>query len=178
MYAHQTLDCYQICLTDFTAVWFIGICQAILEEAEETPILGVCLGMQALAHIHGATVSKAAQPIHGRLSHISHSGHPLFRDIPSGQQKINWSLMCFFECIHKTDESHEFLKSASKAKRADQVSFFGLSCLYHYQMQQVDYKSTTNRSFTDTGSCKFALYLHDVGHHADQALQGCESSYH
>ena len=48
------------------------------------PILGVCLGMQALAHTHGGRVVRAPEPIHGRLSEIEHSGHPLFAGLPSG----------------------------------------------------------------------------------------------
>ena len=48
------------------------------------PVLGVCLGMQALAHAVGASVVRAPEPVHGRLSNIRHDGHPLFRGIPSG----------------------------------------------------------------------------------------------
>jgi hypothetical protein len=61
-----------------------GVCHALLEEAESVPILGVCLGMQALAHVHGGQVVSAPQPIHGRLSEIRHSSNPLFAGIPSG----------------------------------------------------------------------------------------------
>lgn len=47
--------------------------------------------MQALAHIHGARVHQAPIPVHGHLSHISHSNHPLFADIPSGEpQSLNF----------------------------------------------------------------------------------------
>lgn len=76
---------------------FAGVCKAVLEEAADVPVLGVCLGMQALAHVHGAKVQRAAEPVHGRLSHISHNGHPLFRDIPSGSgqtQSLSFRLTC------------------------------------------------------------------------------------
>lgn len=56
----------------------------LLEEAEDVPILGVCLGMQALAHVHGGQVVRAVEPIHGRLSQVCHTGNPLFTGIPSG----------------------------------------------------------------------------------------------
>ena len=48
------------------------------------PILGVCLGMQALAHVHGGQVILAPEPIHGRLSQVRHNSSPLFQGIPSG----------------------------------------------------------------------------------------------
>ncbi len=58
--------------------------KTLLEEAESVPILGVCLGMQALAHVHGGQVIQAAEPIHGRLSQVRHNSNALFRGIPSG----------------------------------------------------------------------------------------------
>ena len=69
-------------------VIYTGICQALLEEAEDVPILGVCLGMQALAHVHGGQVVPAPCPIHGRLSEIRHTSNPIFAGIPSGQFSI------------------------------------------------------------------------------------------
>lgn len=49
------------------------------------PVLGVCLGMQALAHANGAAVVRGPEPVHGRLSSVRHTGHRLFKGIPSGQ---------------------------------------------------------------------------------------------
>lgn len=56
----------------------------VLTGLPDTPILGVCLGHQALALVHGAAVVRAPEPVHGRLSELCHSGHPLFAGIPSG----------------------------------------------------------------------------------------------
>ena len=61
-----------------------GVCKQLFEEDLQVPVLGVCLGMQALAVSHGASVQHAPEPIHGRLSHIEHTGHQLFQHIPSG----------------------------------------------------------------------------------------------
>jgi anthranilate synthase component 2 len=47
-------------------------------ERERIPILGVCLGHQAIAVAHGATVSRAPVPIHGKTSRISHAGIGIF----------------------------------------------------------------------------------------------------
>ena len=61
-----------------------GLCNAVLRELETTPVLGVCLGMQALAAVHGGRVTQLGHPVHGGLSEVTHSGHGLFAAIPSG----------------------------------------------------------------------------------------------
>ncbi|XP_010510567.1 PREDICTED: aminodeoxychorismate synthase, chloroplastic-like [Camelina sativa] len=63
----------------------IGICLRLLRECRDIPILGVCLGHQALGYVHGAQVVHAPEPVHGRLSGIEHDGNTLFSDIPSGR---------------------------------------------------------------------------------------------
>ncbi|CAB4300954.1 unnamed protein product [Prunus armeniaca] len=62
----------------------IGICLQVLLDCWDIPILGVCLGHQALAYVHGAKVVHASEPVHGRLSESEHNGCRLFNDIPSG----------------------------------------------------------------------------------------------
>lgn len=47
------------------------------------PLLGVCLGHQAIAHAFGATVGRAPEPVHGRTSAISHDGRGVFAALPS-----------------------------------------------------------------------------------------------
>ncbi|XP_076901399.1 aminodeoxychorismate synthase, chloroplastic-like [Bidens hawaiensis] len=63
----------------------IGICLRLLLECADIPILGVCLGHQALGYVHGAEVVHAFEPVHGRLSEIQHNGCSLFDGIPSGR---------------------------------------------------------------------------------------------
>ncbi|XP_010227414.1 probable aminodeoxychorismate synthase, chloroplastic isoform X3 [Brachypodium distachyon] len=62
----------------------IGVCLRILCECGDIPILGVCLGHQALGLVHGAKIVHAPEAIHGRLSEIEHNGCYLFNRIPSG----------------------------------------------------------------------------------------------
>ncbi|XP_021757714.1 aminodeoxychorismate synthase, chloroplastic-like isoform X1 [Chenopodium quinoa] len=63
----------------------IGLCLRLLLECSDIPILGVCLGHQALGYVHGAQIVHAGQPIHGRLSEIEHDGSRQFDNIPSGR---------------------------------------------------------------------------------------------
>lgn len=47
------------------------------------PILGICLGFQAIGAYFGAEVIKNPTPVHGKVSAITHSGHATFKGIPS-----------------------------------------------------------------------------------------------
>jgi anthranilate synthase component II len=62
-----------------------GICLALIAAAAETrtPLLGVCLGHQALGQAFGGIVERAPQVMHGKVSPITHSGTGVFADIPS-----------------------------------------------------------------------------------------------
>ncbi|MGW0811537.1 anthranilate synthase component II [Nonomuraea sp. NPDC002799] len=51
--------------------------------AHHRPLLGVCLGHQAIAVACGATVSRAPEPVHGRTSAVSHDGKSVFEALPS-----------------------------------------------------------------------------------------------
>lgn len=63
----------------------IGICLHLFHTCWDIPILGVCLGHQALGYAHGAQIVHANEPVHGRLSEIKHNGCLLFHEIPSGR---------------------------------------------------------------------------------------------
>ena len=47
------------------------------------PVLGVCLGHQAIGHVYGATVVGAARLMHGKTSEITHDGSGVFAGLPS-----------------------------------------------------------------------------------------------
>jgi anthranilate synthase component II len=47
------------------------------------PVLGVCLGHQAIAQAFGATITRADRVMHGKLSPIEHDGTGVFADLPS-----------------------------------------------------------------------------------------------
>jgi anthranilate synthase/aminodeoxychorismate synthase-like glutamine amidotransferase len=59
-----------------------GVTMAAIEQlGESTPILGVCLGHQAIGAVFGGVVVRAAVPMHGKTSTIEHDGHGVFTGI-------------------------------------------------------------------------------------------------
>jgi anthranilate synthase component II len=62
-----------------------GICLDLIKAAAgKIPVLGVCLGHQAIGQAFGGKVVRGPVPMHGKLSRISHRGKSVFEDIPSG----------------------------------------------------------------------------------------------
>ena len=60
------------------------ICELIPACAERSiPVLGVCLGHQAIGHVYGAQVVRAPQLMHGKTSPIEHAGDGVFAGLPS-----------------------------------------------------------------------------------------------
>jgi anthranilate synthase component II len=57
--------------------------ELIRAAAGQVPILGVCLGHQAIGEAFGGKVVRAERLMHGKTTLVVHSGHPLFRDIGS-----------------------------------------------------------------------------------------------
>ena len=62
-----------------------GICKALTSAAAEagTPLLGVCLGHQAIGEAFGGKVARAGEIVHGKLGEIRHEGAGIFADFPS-----------------------------------------------------------------------------------------------
>ncbi|WP_108397418.1 anthranilate synthase component II [Devosia submarina] len=62
-----------------------GVCLDVIERFKsETPILGVCLGHQAIGQAMGGDVIRAPYLVHGKTSRINHTGKGLFQGLNSG----------------------------------------------------------------------------------------------
>lgn len=61
-----------------------GICLELIEKAAgKTPLLGICLGHQAIGQVFGGKVIRADAPMHGKTSEMFHEGKGVFAGLPS-----------------------------------------------------------------------------------------------
>jgi anthranilate synthase/aminodeoxychorismate synthase-like glutamine amidotransferase len=58
-------------------------CEIIRQFGPTTPILGVCLGHQAIGQVYGGRVIRAPKPMHGKTSQIYHHGQGVLSGVPS-----------------------------------------------------------------------------------------------
>jgi anthranilate synthase component II len=67
-----------------------GRCIELIQKNEATPLLGVCLGHQAIAEAFGAKVIRGALPVHGKVSEVHHRGERLFAGCPDPMQTARY----------------------------------------------------------------------------------------
>ena len=68
-----------------------GVCNDLIERfAGEVPILGVCLGLQCIAHTFGGEIVRAPELRHGKTSPIHHDGRGIFRDLPNPFEAVRY----------------------------------------------------------------------------------------
>ena len=61
-----------------------GVCVDLIHRcAEQVPILGVCLGHQAIGVAYGGTVARAPELLHGKVSQVEHEGVGVLRGLPN-----------------------------------------------------------------------------------------------
>jgi len=59
-----------------------GISKAVIKQfAGKVPILGICLGHQAIGEVFGGRVVRAPEPIHGKTAHIQHGGTGIYQGV-------------------------------------------------------------------------------------------------
>lgn len=90
-----------------------GITLAVINEfAGKTPILGVCLGHQAIGQVFGGNVVRAPEPIHGKPSIVKHDGKGVFRDVAQDFEAGRYhslivDRLTFPDCLEVTAETEE-----------------------------------------------------------------------
>ena len=75
-----------------------GISLGLIERFHaRVPILGVCLGHQAIGQAFGGTVARAGRQMHGKTSAIAHDGRSVFRGLPAGFEATRYHSLVVLE---------------------------------------------------------------------------------
>jgi len=108
-------------------VKYFGVCKdVLLELGKRIPVLGVCLGMQGMAHYFGGRVIRAKIPLHGKTSVIVHDGKGVFCSLPQGIEGMRYhSLVADAESLPRE------LEISAKAMLADGKEGFEIMGLRH-----------------------------------------------
>ncbi len=70
---------------------YFGVCAQVLTQlGKEVPVLGVCLGMQGMAHYFGGNVVRAHKPMHGKTSIITHDELGVFDGLPQSIEVMRY----------------------------------------------------------------------------------------
>lgn len=98
-------------------VKYFGICAEVITEiGKKTPVLGVCLGMQGMAHYFGGKVVKAKLPKHGKTSTISHDGKGVFAGLPQ-----NIEVMRYHSLTVDTNQVPESMEITATAQDGGEI---------------------------------------------------------
>jgi len=90
---------------------YFGVCsEIIMNLGRTTPLLGVCLGMQGIAHCFGASIVLADIPMHGKVSTVVHDQQGIFVGLPQGLE-----VMRYHSLVVKQDSLPECLQVTSIA---------------------------------------------------------------
>ncbi|MBE7413141.1 MAG: aminodeoxychorismate/anthranilate synthase component II [Leptospiraceae bacterium] len=70
---------------------YFGVCaDVLLHVGKTTRVLGVCLGMQGIAHYFGGRVIRAKIPMHGKTSRIQHDSRGVFSGLPQDLEVMRY----------------------------------------------------------------------------------------
>ena len=110
---------------------YFGICAEVIEVmGKTTPLLGVCLGMQGIAHVFGGDVIRASVPMHGKVSAIRHDSAGVYQGLPQEIEIMRYhSLMVqadtLPDCLTVTavvaNNEHAELSLAESALAGDEI---------------------------------------------------------
>jgi len=110
-----------------------GICVDLVTAAarNRTPIFGVCLGMQAIAHAFGGEIVRAQRLMHGKTCGVVHDGKGLFEGLPSPFNATRYhslvaresSLPDSLDIAARADEDNEIMAIVHRALPIAGVQF-------------------------------------------------------
>jgi anthranilate synthase/aminodeoxychorismate synthase-like glutamine amidotransferase len=71
-----------------------GITLEVIKKNPGLPLLGICLGMQAIVQSFGGKIVRAPEIVHGKQDTISHTGEGLFYGVPQKFRAVRYHSLC------------------------------------------------------------------------------------
>src|SRR3989344_3542793 len=111
---------------------YFGVCGEVLTGlGKKIPVLGVCLGMQGIAHYFGGKVVRAKEPKHGKTSSIKHDGEGVFKNLPQKLEVMRYHSLVAEEkslpkCLivtARTEDSEEIMGLRHVEYRIEGIQF-------------------------------------------------------
>lgn len=104
-----------------------GITMQVIEAFhQELPILGICLGFQAVGEFFGAKLVHGPEPVHGKTSMMTHKGGPLFEGVPASFEVMRYHSLVIEalpDCLEALGETAD---GVCMALRHKQLPAYGL----------------------------------------------------
>jgi para-aminobenzoate synthetase len=123
-----------------------------LFAADRLPVLGVCLGHQALVVAAGGRVGRAPRPVHGVTSRVRHGGTGLFADVPDGFLAVRYHSLAVVEplpdgldVLARADDDGVVMAIGHRERAVVGVQF-------HPESVSTDHGATIVRNFLRMGS--------------------------
>ncbi len=124
-----------------------GITMSVIEYFfDKIPILGICLGHQALGLFYGGSLRKAQVPVHGKTSIIRQVAppHPVFKDIPQSFKAMRYHSLIIdaspndhLHLLAYSEQDHALMAFAHKQYPSIGMQFHPESVLTPYGMQLI-----------------------------------------
>jgi len=144
---------------------YFGVCSDVIVNLGKTvPLLGVCLGMQGIAHCFGGKIAPADVPMHGKVSQIRHDKIGIFKNIPQ-----NLEIMRYHSLIVQPESLPECLSiTSTSCENSDADSSFSQSVSAGEEIMGIRHKEYPMEGIqfhpesfaTEGGSALLSNFLH------------------
>lgn len=132
VYRHDAITCNEIKAKNPFAIVIspgpktpseAGISKDVIKTfGESIPLLGVCLGHQAIGDVFGGTIIRAGKLMHGKTSQMTHTQHPLFKNVPNPFTATRYHSLVIdpktvpacLEVISRSNDDNEIMAVAHK----------------------------------------------------------------
>ncbi|MFD0415273.1 aminodeoxychorismate synthase component I [Streptomyces sp. NPDC127108] len=125
----------------------LGFCQGLLDRWQDVPVLGVCLGHQAIAHHYGGEVVPGV-PRHGHLTRVRHGGEDLFDGLPQHFTAVRYHSLRVTEPLPRGLHATAWAEDGTvMALRHDELPRWGLQ--FHPESVASEWGAQLLRNFAE-----------------------------